>query len=194
MTALDVGLLMLGVTTGLIFAAHGAQKAFGWFGGQGMQGWTGMVASLGFHPASLFAWLGMLTELVGGLGLALGVMTSVAAALIVAQSVVIVFHVHWRHGFWNTNRGIEYPLLLAVAAVFLGLVGRGTLSIDGLISSPLFAADGGLGPARSMVPPLTARIALLLAGAVVGSIALAAPRLSRSRRSADEVGKGGVTR
>ena len=104
MTALDAGLLLLGIVAGLTLAGHGAQKAFGWFGGPGMRGWTSAVAGLGFYPAAPLATIAMLAELLGGLGLALGLLTSVAAAVIVAQSVVIVFHVHWRHGFWNTER------------------------------------------------------------------------------------------
>ena len=193
MTALDAGLLLLGLVTGLSLAAHGAQKAFGWFGGQGMQGWTSTVAGMGFYPAAPFAVAGMLAELLGGLGLALGAVTSVAAALVVAQSIVIIFHVHWRHGFWNTERGIEYPLLIGTVAVFLGLVGRGLLSVDGLLSSSILGGSG-LTLAHSMVPPLTVRLGFLLAGAVVGSLALTAPRAARALRSPDRVRKGGITR
>src|SRR5262245_3323706 len=119
MSVVDVALLLLGVSAGLTVAAHGAQKAFGWFGGQGMAGWRGTVAQLGFRPPNLFATFSILAELLGGLSLALGLLTSVGAALIVAQTIVIVFHVHWPRGFWNTDRGIEYPLQLAVIAVAL---------------------------------------------------------------------------
>lgn len=194
MTALDVGLLLLGLTAGLTLAGHGAQKAFGWFGGPGMQGWTSAVAGMGFYPAAPFATVAMLAELLGGLGLALGFLTSVAAAVMVAQSIVIVFHVHWRHGFWNTERGIEYPLLIGVVAVFLGVVGRGMLSVDGLLSSPLWLLNASLTPAHSVVPSLTVRVALLLVGAIAGSLALAAPRLARALRSPDRVGKRGAAR
>ncbi|HEY5628955.1 MAG TPA: DoxX family protein, partial [Candidatus Limnocylindrales bacterium] len=155
MSALDAGLLLLGLVVGLTLAAHGAQKAFGWFGGPGMQGWTGAVAGMGFYPAAPFATVAMLAELLGGLALAVGFLTPIAAAVVVAQSVVIIFHVHWRHGFWNTERGIEYPLLIGVAALFLGIVGRGMLSVDGLLSSPLWFLGSGLVPVRSVVPPLT---------------------------------------
>lgn len=194
MSALDAGLLLLGLVMGLTLAAHGAQKAFGWFGGPGLRGWTSAIAGMGFYPAAPFATVAALAELLGGLGLALGFLTSIAAAIVVAQTVVIVFHVHWRHGFWNTERGIEYPTLLAVVAVFLGIVGRGMLSIDGLLSSRLWFLSASLVPAHSVMPPLTVRVALLLAGAIAGSLALAAPRLARMLRSPDRVGKRGVTR
>jgi putative oxidoreductase len=194
MTALDAGLLLLGLTAGLTLAAHGAQKAFGWFGGPGMHGWTGAVAGMGFYPAAPFAAAAMLAELAGGLGLALGLLTPFAAAFVVAQTTVIIFHVHWHHGFWNTERGIEYPLLIGIVAVFLGLVGRGTLSVDGLLSSPLLPMNGALRQAHSVLPPLTIRMALLLAGAVIGSLALAEPRLARMLRSDRRLPKRGATR
>jgi putative oxidoreductase len=194
MSALDAGLLLLGLVAGLTLAGHGAQKAFGWFGGSGMQGWTSAVAGMGFYPAAPFATAAVLAELLGGLGLALGFLTSVAAAIVVAQSIVIIFHVHWSHGFWNTERGIEFPLLLGVVAVFFGVVGRGMLSLDGLLSSPLWFLSGSLIPIRSVVPSLTVRLALLLGGAIAGSLALAAPRVSRALRSPHRVGKRGATR
>jgi putative oxidoreductase len=173
------------VSVGLTLAAHGAQKAFGWWGGPGFNGWRGAVAAMGFRPAGLFATASMLAELLGGVSLALGLFTSVGAALIVAQMTVILFHVHWPRGFWNTERGIEYPLQLAVVAVALGLVGRGLLSIDGALATPgLFVIDGlsGLDRAIILAPPLTLRLALLLGGAVAGSLALLVPNLAGARR------------
>ncbi len=193
MTPLDDMLLLLGLVVGFTMAAHGAQKAFGWFGGPGMRGWTSAVAGMGFRPARPFAWAAMLAEILGGLGLALGALTSVASALVVADAVVIVFHVHWRHGFWNTERGIEYPLLLATVAIVLGVVGRGALSVDALLSH-LMTASSGLGLVRSAVPPLTVRIGLLLAGALAGSVASTAPWLAAHARRASDRGKRHVFR
>lgn len=184
MTPLDVGLLLLGLTAGLSLAAHGAQKGLAWFGGSGMRGWTARVSGMGFRPAGLFAWASMLAELLGGIGLALGIGTTLAAGIVIAQLIVVIFHIHWRNGYWETNRGVEYPVLLAVVVVFLGIVGRGVLSVDGLLASPLLAAYGGLVPAHAVVPPLAGRIALLLAGAVAGSVALAVPRAAEARRQA----------
>ena len=188
MSVVDVALLLFGVCVGLTFAAHGAQKAFGWFGGPGMHGWRGTVASMGFRPPGLFAAASMAAELLGGLSLALGLLTTVGASLLVAQSIVIVFHVHWPRGFWNTERGIEYPLQLAVVAVALGLVGRGALSLDGALAMPGILGGGLAGADRAidLLPPLTLRVALLLAGAVVGSIALAVPHLAGARHDVAE--------
>ena len=147
-----------------------------------LQGWRGAIAAMGFRPAGLFAGASMAAELLGGLSLALGLFTSVGAALIVAQSTVILFHVHWPRGFWNTDRGIEYPLQLAVVAVVLGLVGRGALSIDGALATPgmfAFGALPGLDRAILEIPPLALRIALLLGGAIARIADLADPAARR---------------
>ncbi len=55
MDSADLGLLVLRVAIGLIFAAHGAQKAFGWWGGPGYAGWTGALRHMGMRPAPLWA-------------------------------------------------------------------------------------------------------------------------------------------
>src|SRR4051794_36381695 len=69
---MDTGLLILRLVVGLLFAGHGAQKMFGWFGGPGHHGTKGMFAKLGYHPPALFATVGAAVELVGGLLLAVG--------------------------------------------------------------------------------------------------------------------------
>ncbi len=163
MSTFDVGILILRLVAGLIFAGHGAQKAFGWWGGPGPAGWHGAMEHMGFRPASLFAWVSMLAELVGGILLVLGLLTPVAAALLVAQSVVIIVHAHLPKGFWNMRGGYEFPLMLGAAAVALGLVGAGSISLD---------------HAFSIVFSDTVRVALLILGAIAGGIALAVPRLT----------------
>jgi len=97
-----------------------------------------------------------------------------------------VFHVHWERGFWNADRGFEYPLQLGIAALALGLVGRGVISIDGRLANPAMLGLQGLhGVAPlDLLPPMTGRVALLLAGAVAGSVALAVPHLAAARHPA----------
>ncbi len=80
MDTIDLSLLILQLGIGLTFAAHGAQKVFGWWGGPGLAGWEGAMAHMGFRPAKLFALASALTELVGGLLLAVGLLTPLAAA------------------------------------------------------------------------------------------------------------------
>lgn len=113
MDSADLGLVVLRLVIGLIFAAHGAQKAFGWWGGPGYAGWTGALQHMGMRPAPLWALVSTAAELAGGLLLALGLLTPLAAAALIGQSVVIVFAVHWAKGMWNANGGWEFPVALA---------------------------------------------------------------------------------
>src|SRR5438034_9229732 len=85
---LDLGLLLIRVVLGLIFAAHGAQKLFGWFGGYGLAGTGGFMESLGFRPGKTFAAEAALGEFVGGLLFALGFLGGVGRALLFCGGVV----------------------------------------------------------------------------------------------------------
>jgi putative oxidoreductase len=162
MDTIDFSLLILQLGIGLTFAAHGAQKVFGWWGGPGLAGWEGAMAHMGFRPARLFAVTSAITELVGGLLLAVGLLTPLAAAALVAQAVVIVGHVHWSNGFFNVRSGIEFPLLLGLGAAAVGLAGSSAIGVDPFVG---FALE-----------PF-ARVAVVLAGVVAGLAALAVPRL-----------------
>ena len=77
---LDAGIAALRITIGLIFAAHGAQKAFGWWKGPGYAAWTGAIGKMGFRPVALWAFISVAAELGAGLLLALGLLTPLAAA------------------------------------------------------------------------------------------------------------------
>ena len=164
MEAIDLGLLVLRLAVGLTMAAHGAQKAFGWWGGPGFERWRGAITSMGFRPAALFAGVSTGAELVGGSLLALGLLTPFAAAVVVAQSIVIIGQAHWSRGFWNGGGGIEFPLALAAGALAIGLAGAGTVALDSVLG---FAFGDAIRE-------------LLLALAVVGGlVALAVPRVGR---------------
>jgi putative oxidoreductase len=127
---MDFGLLVLRLVVGLTLAAHGTQKLFGWFGGYGLAGTGGFMEQLGFHPGKRAAFLAGLTETVGGVLLALGAATPLAAALILAVMLVAVATVHFAKGFFVSNGGYEYNLVLAVAALTLAFVGPGAISLD----------------------------------------------------------------
>jgi putative oxidoreductase len=129
-TAADVGLLIVRLAVGLTFAAHGAQKVLGWWAGPGFAGWTGAMSRMGLRPAPLWAALSSGVELVGGLLLAMGFLTPVAAALLVAQSVYIVLRVHRPKGFWNKNGGIEFPLQLLAGSLLIAASGPGAIAVD----------------------------------------------------------------
>jgi putative oxidoreductase len=139
----DLGLFVLRVVVGLTFAAHGAQKAFGWWKGSGPAGWNAVMVRMGFRPAPLWGAISIAAELVGGLFFAAGFLTPLAAMALVGQSVVIILKAHWPRGFWNRDNGLEFPLSLAAAVVAILGTGAGALSIDsalGLEFSTTFRA------------------------------------------------------
>ena len=140
MDGLDTGLLLLRLLIGLTLAAHGCQKLIGAFGGGGLHG-TGMwLESIGFRPARRQALMAGGTELVGGLSLALGVMTPVGAAIAIGVMAVAAVAGHGGKGFFITKGGWEYCLILAGAAAALAFTGPGDWSLDRLLGF----AGGGL--------------------------------------------------
>jgi len=127
---MDLGLLIGRLVLGSLMAAHGAQKAFGWFGGYGLAGTGGYFEQLGFRPGRLFAATAAATEIVGGLLLAAGLLTPIAAALVVSVMIVAAISVHWPQGVFAQANGIEVPLLYGVGGVVLALTGPGAWSLD----------------------------------------------------------------
>jgi len=131
---MDTGLLLARMVLGLLMAAHGAQKLFGWFGGYGLAGTAGFFEQLGFRPGRLFAGAAAGTELVAGLLVAFGLLGPLGPALIVSVMIVAAATVHWQHGVFAQNNGIEVPLLYGVAALTLALTGFGAISLDAALA------------------------------------------------------------
>jgi putative oxidoreductase len=127
---LDLGLLIVRVAVGLCLAAHGTQKLFGWFGGPGLAGTTGMVRSLGLYPARFWATVAALAEVGGGLLIDLGLLGPVGPMLVLAVVIAAMWLVQRPHGFWAANGGIEFPALIGVVAVALSLAGFGRYALD----------------------------------------------------------------
>ena len=130
---MDTGLLIARMVLGLLMAAHGTQKLFGWFGGYGLAGTGGFFEQLGFRPGRFFAAAAGTTEVLGGLLVATGLLGPLGPALIVSVMVVAIATVHWPHGLFAQNNGIETPLLYAVGAAALALTGPGAYSLDALL-------------------------------------------------------------
>jgi len=135
--SLSTGLLILRLVAGLTLASHGAQKLFGWFGGGGISGTMQMQGRLGLKPAPLWAGMVILGELGGGLSVAFGFLTPLGAAGMFAAMFMAIAKVHWRNGFWNGKRGLEFPLQLLAIGVATGIVGPGNYSLDALFGFAL---------------------------------------------------------
>jgi len=124
------GLLLARLVIGLVMAAHGSQKLFGWFGGYGIAGTGGFFESLGWRPGRFFAAAAGAAEFGGGLLIALGFLGPIGPALVLSVMIVAAISVHRKHGLFAQNNGIEVPLLYSVAAVTLALTGFGSYSLD----------------------------------------------------------------
>lgn len=125
----DVGIFVLRLVVGGLFAGHGAQKLFGWFGGYGLKGTGGFMESIGLKPGVAMAAVAGISELVGGLLLVAGLLVPLAALLIVAAMIVSIVKVHGQNGLWSQAGGYEYNLVLIAVAVALALVGPGAISV-----------------------------------------------------------------
>ena len=127
---MNLGLLLVRLAFGTLMAAHGAQKLFGWFGGYGLNGTGQFFEGLGFRPGRFFAAAAGFTELSGGLLLALGLLGPLGPALIIAVLIVAIATVHWQHGLFSQNNGIELPLVYSAGAAAIALIGNGAYSVD----------------------------------------------------------------
>lgn len=138
-TASDGGVTTLRLAAALVIWPHGAQKVLGWFGGHGLQGTLGFMTSMGIPP--VMAWMAILAEFVGGIALALGLFTRLAAVGVFGTMLTAMLMVHAKNGFfmnWSgqqAGEGIEY---FVYALAVLGVVawkGGGTWSLDRKLTS-----------------------------------------------------------
>ena len=125
----DLGLIILRLALGIIFIAHGGQKRFGLWGGDG---WAGTLAGwekgLGIPP-----WLSaiaIVTEFFGGIAVIVGVLTRLAALGLAVTMVVAMVKVHLQNGFFNKNGGIEFNVALLAMSLALFLIGAGSWAAD----------------------------------------------------------------
>lgn len=126
--------LSLRIGAGIIFAAHGAQKLFGWFGGYGLEGTGAWMASIGIEPGVLMAALAGSAEFFGGLLLIAGLLVRPAAVVLAITMLVAIVSVHLQNGLFMSNNGYEFGLALLVISVGLAIRGAGSLSVDRLIA------------------------------------------------------------
>ena len=136
----------------------------GWFGGPGIDAIGQFFVVLGFSARRRHALMAGLAETGGGLFLALGFLTP---AVLFSVMLVAALSVHVKNGFFITNGGYEYTLVLGVAASTFAFTGPGSLSVDALAG---YSVSGAL-----------CGVAALIVGVLGGVIPLI------QRRSADAV-------
>jgi putative oxidoreductase len=139
-TTNDWTLTLLRLVMGVIFFAHGAQKALGWFGGYGFSGTMGFFTNMMHIPAP-FAFLAICAEFLGGIGLIVGALGRIAAFGIACNMIVAIFMVHGPNGLFmnwtgqQKGEGFEYHLLAIAIAVVLMARGSGAFSVDRALSA-----------------------------------------------------------
>jgi putative oxidoreductase len=126
--------LLLRLTLAVVMFPHGAQKALGWFGGHGFASTIAFFTRSGIPP--VLALLVIVTEFLGPLGLALGLLTRVVALGLICEMLVAIVTVHWPNGFFmnwtgtQQGEGFEYHVLMIGMALTVLIVGAGAWSID----------------------------------------------------------------
>jgi len=125
-----LGHTLFRVAVGGTFFAHGAQKLFGWFGGHGLEATSGAFDSMGLKPGKRTALVAGASEAGGGALLALGFLTPAASAALIGVMHRAVRTVHLDKGFFVTDGGYEYNLILGASAFALADIGPGPLSLD----------------------------------------------------------------
>jgi putative oxidoreductase len=126
---MSYGLLLLRVVIGGVFLAHGLQKTFGWWNGPGPNGLRAGLEGMGFRPAGLLTLALILAE-DGALLFVLGLVTPLAALLIVSTQIVAIATTHWKNGFWNGGGGWEFNLVLIAGMLAVCATGPGRFSLD----------------------------------------------------------------
>jgi putative oxidoreductase len=140
-TSDDVIDLILRLALGVVIFPHGAQKALGWFGGQGFSGTLNTFTGKMGIP-TVFALLVIAAEFLGSLGLFVGLLARVAAFGIFCVMAVAMTMVHYKIGFFMNwagkmpagNEGFEFHILALALALAVMVRGAGPVSFDRILS------------------------------------------------------------
>ncbi len=128
---LSTGALLIRLILGSVMFAHGAQKVLGWWGGKGMDA---TLAGMGQKFPEILVYAASFSELIGGALLIIGLLTR-PSALFVAVTMFVASAQHLSGGFFASNKGMEFPLTLAVMALAVVFLGPGKYSIDSMLAS-----------------------------------------------------------
>lgn len=127
---MKIGMLVLRLVIGALFVGHGMQKLAGWFGGGGIEGTAQAFEGMGLKPGRDNAIAAGASEAAGGVLLAAGLATPLAAMMISGTMGSAVYHVHGSNGPWASQGGYEYNVVLIAAAAAIAAAGPGELSLD----------------------------------------------------------------
>ena len=136
--------LILRLTLGLVMFPHGAQKLLGWYGGFGFSGTLGSFTET-MHLPWLIAFLIIIGEFFGSLGLLAGLLTRFSAASIGVIMLGAITLVHLPNGFFmnwfgkQAGEGYEFHLLVIGISLALLLTGAGKWSVDKVIAEQMHA-------------------------------------------------------
>ncbi len=127
---------VLRIFVGIMLVPHGARKLFGMFGGGGISGTAKFFENFGYTPAVFWVLVVGCTEFFGGLAIAAGLFTRLAALFVVIQMSVLVLNFHMPNGYFLTasNNGYEFAMLWGIAALFFVIRGGGRFSLDARMS------------------------------------------------------------
>ncbi len=131
---MSVALLILRLMLGLTLFVHGTQKLFGWFDGMGPGGMMQFLDYQGLKPSRFWLTLAILGEMGGGASVALGFLTPLGAAGILAVMFMAAFKTHWKNGFFATKGGFEYPLSMLFVSLAIGIAGPGAYALDTILN------------------------------------------------------------
>jgi putative oxidoreductase len=138
---IDAALAVLRVVLGVTFILHGGQKLFVY----GLDGVAGSFAQMGIPAAGFFGPLVAFVEFFGGIAIALGLLTRLAALGVGATMVVAIVTVHLKQGFFNPG-GVEFPLALLASSIALVVAGAGAYSVDAAIAKRIGEPDASVTP------------------------------------------------
>lgn len=127
---------LLRIVLGGILIPHGCQKLLGLFGGMGISANAALFDRIGYNPGMFWGTLVGATELIGGTLLVIGLFTRFAAAAVLIFMIMAVKFTSAKGFFWS-NGGFEFPLLLGVCALFFLIRGGGSCSVDRMIGREL---------------------------------------------------------
>lgn len=124
----ELGLAVLRIVTGIVFAMHGYQKFFM----MGLDGTEGFFTQIGVPLPGIAAPFVATVELVGGIALAIGLKTRLVAIPLVIDMMSAIIFFHAKNGFF-VPMGIEFVLMLMTSAITLALAGPGAPSVDRML-------------------------------------------------------------